>query len=138
MTIQNIDGTTSPTFQLNADTESGPVLKDESPGDSVLARRNNTDTGYIRDRGLPMVADADVEISRDVNDDIDRVTIWKPGSGRTIKLQELTLTRDGDDDVATLTSTQHDDAGTPLTGLQTDITLTRAGGDVITIVEVYS
>lgn len=122
----NYDSTTGNRWQVNAD-QSGPAFKDEG---GVAAFRNDADDGYVRVRGLPMVADGDVEVSRDGNDDVDRVTVWKLGSGRTIKLQETTITRDGNGDVDQTVTNHYDDAGALLSGLTETVGLTRTGGDV--------
>ena len=134
--VINADATTASSFGINADEDDSPRLVDDL---EALAIRNDADTAYRRVRALPLVTDHDIEVSRDGSDDVDRVTHWKVGSSRTIKLAEFTLTRDGDGDALALTQNFYDDSGTILTGLTMVETITRnTADDVITLADVSS
>ena len=130
------DATTAQSWQINSDQD-GPIGQHDVADDALsLVHPDGT---YVRHRALPMVADSDTEVSRDGNDDVDRITAWLVGSSRTIKLKETTITRDGDDDAQTIVTNHYDDSGTIIVGLTTTTTLTRDGDDdVITVTPVQS
>jgi hypothetical protein len=65
------------------------------------------------------------------------VTYWTD-SGKTIKIRESLITRDGNGKVSQTVETQYDAAGNPITGETLTTTLTRVGGKVVNMSIVRS
>jgi hypothetical protein len=80
----------------------------------------------------------DEEVNYNGSGDVDRITFWVTGSGRTVKIREALMVYVGSN-VSTVTTTQYDALGVAIVGQTLTETFTyNAGGDVITITGVES
>lgn len=81
----------------------------------------------------------DEEVNYNGSGQVDRITYWVAGSGRTVRIREALMTYGGSGDVATITTTQYDAAGAPIVGQTLTETFTYNGvGDIITVTGVQS
>jgi len=68
---------------------------------------------------------------------VSAITYWTD-SGKTIKIREVVITRDGNGKVSQTVETQYDAAGAPITGEILTTTITRSGGKVENMTMVRS
>jgi len=80
--------------------------------------------------------DAYLEITR-VTGKTSAITYWTD-SGKTIKIRDTVITRDGGGKVSQTVVTQYDAAGAPITGETLTTTITRSGGKVESMLMVRS